>query len=73
MNASTSTTTTSGIIRLQDFLKEAKDRDWKVHLYQFQPGRPYRETYWKIKNTGEVNIVLDVKTENLNRALKHVS
>lgn len=36
-------------------------------------GRPYRETYWRIKNTGEVNIVLDVKTENLNRALKHVS
>lgn len=60
-------------MRLQDFFKEAQMKDWKMTLYQFEPGKPYRDTFWKIKETHEINIVLDVKPENLHRVLKHVS
>lgn len=62
-----------GIIRVQDFFKEAQMNNWKVKLYQFKTGKPYRETFWKIKASGEVNIVLDVRLENMHTVLKHVS
>ena len=60
-----------GLFRLQDFFKEAQSRNWRIKLHQFEPGKPYRETFWKIKEDGELNI-LDVKNENIFRALKHV-
>ena len=63
---------TLGLIRLQDFFKEAQTRNWQIKLHQFKPDRPYRETFWKIKNDNEYNIILDVKNENIFRALKHV-
>ncbi|XP_074598842.1 glutamate receptor ionotropic, kainate 2-like [Brevipalpus obovatus] len=59
-----------GLARLQDFLKQNTD-NWKVKFYKFTPGQPYRDTYWEIKRSGETNIILDVRTENINRALKH--
>mgnify|MGYP002717126824 FL=1 len=62
-----------GLIRLQDFFKEAESLNWRIKLHQFKPGKPYRETFWKVKNDGEKNIILDVKNENIFRALKHVS
>ncbi|XP_067141027.1 glutamate receptor ionotropic, kainate 2-like [Centruroides vittatus] len=58
-----------GIIRLQDFLKEAQRKRWKVNLYQFQPSEPYRDLFWSIKK--EKNIILDVKRENIEIVLKH--
>ncbi|XP_025016477.1 glutamate receptor ionotropic, kainate 2 isoform X1 [Tetranychus urticae] len=60
-----------GLVRLQEFLKQAQKNDWSVKFYKFRPGKPYRETYWKIKKTEITNIVLDIRTENINRALKH--
>ncbi|XP_064489275.1 glutamate receptor ionotropic, kainate 3-like [Ornithodoros turicata] len=60
-----------GIIRLQDFLKEARSNDWVIQMYQFHMGQPYRDLFWKIKVTEETRIVLDVKRENLFTALKH--
>lgn len=60
-------------MRLQDFFKEAQLRDWKVTLYQFSRREPYRDVFWRIKETGENNIVLDVKPEHIHRVLKHVS
>ncbi|KAI1298750.1 Glutamate receptor ionotropic, kainate 2 [Halotydeus destructor] len=60
-----------GVMRLQDFFKEAQIKDWKVTLYQFEPHQPYRDTFWKIKETREINIVLDVKPDNIHRVLKH--
>ena len=60
-------------MRLQEFLKQAQTNNWKVKFYKFQAGKPYRETYWKIKETGEINIVLDIKAESVHKALKHVS
>lgn len=60
-----------GIIRVQEFFKEAQMHNWKVKLYQFKPGEPYRDTFWRIKASGEKNIVLDVKLENMHMVLKH--
>lgn len=62
-----------GLIRLQDFFKEAQQRNWRIKLHQFMPNKPYRETFWKIKSEAEYNIILDVKNENIFRALKQVS
>ncbi|CAG2166449.1 unnamed protein product, partial [Oppiella nova] len=59
-----------GIVRLQDFFKEAQLRNWVIKLYQFQPGIPYRDTFWKIKSENEFNIVLDVKKRNMYSVLK---
>jgi hypothetical protein len=61
-----------GIVRLQDFFKEAQVRNWKIKLYQFPAGIPYRDTFWKIKREEEYNIVLDVKKENIYTVLKQV-
>jgi len=62
----------SGIVRLQDFFKEAQVRNWRIKLYQFPTGIPYRDTFRKIKREKEYNIVLDVKKENIYTVLKQV-
>lgn len=67
------TVQTIGIIRVQDFFKEAQRNDWQIQLYQFTPGKPYRETFWEINKSKVVNIVLDVKRENMINVLRHVS
>ena len=41
-------------------------------MYQFKQDQPYRDTFWLVKNSQEVNIILDVKKENLLTVLKHV-
>ena len=61
----------SGIVRIQDFLKEAQQFDWTIRLYQFS-GRPYRELFWEIKKTKFFNVIIDVKRENILSVLKHV-
>lgn len=63
----------SGIVRLQNFFKEAQIRNWNIKVYQFRKGIPYRDTFWTIKREHEFNIVLDVKRENIYSALKHVT
>ncbi|XP_054154145.1 glutamate receptor ionotropic, kainate 2-like [Oppia nitens] len=65
--------TNEGIIRIQEFLKEAERHDWQIFLYQFKPGKPYRDTFWEINKSHSkiVNIVLDVKHENLVNVLRH--
>jgi ionotropic glutamate receptor len=60
-----------GIIRVQDFFKEAQRNEWQIQLYQFTPGKPYRETFWEINRSKVVNIVLDVKRENMINVLRH--
>ncbi|KAF8784441.1 glutamate receptor ionotropic, kainate 2-like isoform X2 [Argiope bruennichi] len=60
-----------GVIRLQDFLKEAQINDWRVQLYQFRPSHAYRDIFWRIKSAGESRIVLDVKRDSLRTVLKH--
>ncbi|CAG2166944.1 unnamed protein product, partial [Oppiella nova] len=62
-----------GIIRVQDFLKEAERNNWQILLYQFVSGQPYRDTFWEINKskTRVVNIVLDVKRQNLVNVLRH--
>lgn len=61
------------IMRLQGFYKEAQQRGWKVTLYQFKSGAPFRDIFWKIKQNHERNIVLDVKPQHIHKVLKHVS
>ncbi|XP_013790790.1 glutamate receptor ionotropic, kainate 1-like, partial [Limulus polyphemus] len=60
-----------GVIRLQDFFKEAQKYGWRLHLYQFKSGEAYRDLFWKIKVAGDNRIVLDVKRENIYTVLKH--
>ncbi|KAI1288492.1 Glutamate receptor ionotropic, kainate 3 [Halotydeus destructor] len=59
-----------GIVNFQDILKLASDLDWKVAIYQFDPDEPYREIFWKIKLSGETNIILDVKGADVHESLK---
>ena len=59
-----------GIMRMQDFFKDAQANEWKISLYQFTPGKPYRDTFWRIKNN-EMRIVLDVQSQNIHKVLKH--
>ena len=61
------------VMRLQGFYKEAQQRGWKVTLYQFKSGSPFRDIFWKIKQNHERNIVLDVKPQHIHKVLKHVS
>lgn len=61
----------SGIVRIQDLLKEAEQNNWMIRLYQFS-GRPYRDLFWEIKKTKVFNIIIDVKRENIFTVLKHV-
>lgn len=61
-----------GVVRLQDFFKEAQQNNWKIHMYQFTPGEPYRDLFWRIKRSSESNFVIDVKKENIYTVLKHV-
>jgi hypothetical protein len=58
---------------MQEFFKEAQKNDWKIQLYQFRNNKPYRDTFWEIINSKMFNIVLDVKRENIIKALKQVS
>ncbi len=62
-----------GLIRVQDFLKEAERHEWTIRLYQFSPERLYRDVFWEIKQAKIDNVLLDVKRENIFLALKHVS
>jgi ABC-type amino acid transport substrate-binding protein len=79
-----------GVMRLQDFFREAQLNDWKISLYQFSPKKPYRyvlvnerkrnltnystfkhrDAFWKIRHSGERNIVLDCKLDNVHKVLK---
>ena len=65
--------TIQGLIRVQDFLKEAERNEWIIRLYRFGPDRPYRDVFWEIKQTKIDNVLLDVRRENIFHALKHVS
>ena len=61
-----------GIIRLQNFFKEAQRYSWKIKLYQFEQGKPYRDTFWEVNQADIKNIILDVRRENLMMVLRHV-
>jgi len=37
------------------------------------PDRPYRDIFWKVKETNEMNIILDVKKEHIPQVLAQVS
>ncbi|XP_054706414.1 glutamate receptor ionotropic, kainate 2-like [Uloborus diversus] len=63
-----------GIVRLQDFLKEASERDWDIRIHQFREGMPFRELFRHIRATAskdpEICILLDVSRRNIQTALK---
>ncbi|KAJ6217244.1 hypothetical protein RDWZM_008401 [Blomia tropicalis] len=60
-----------GIIRLQNFFKDAQNFNWKIQLYQFEPGKPYRDTFWEVNKAKVTNVILDVKRDNLLLVLRH--
>ena len=63
-----------GIIKMQNFFKSSsRNNKWKIKMYQFKQDQPYRDTFWLVKNSQEVNIILDVKKENLYISLKQVN
>lgn len=68
----------TGIIRLQNFLKEAEENRWRVHIHKFNKDIPYRKIFWELKkeylkqNEQNLKIVLDVGRRNLYEALKQV-
>lgn len=62
-----------GIIRLQNFFKDAQQHNWKIKLYQFENDKPYRDTFWEVNKAKVKNVILDVRRENLLNVLRHVS
>ncbi|KAF8792738.1 Glutamate receptor ionotropic like protein [Argiope bruennichi] len=64
-----------GIIRLQNFLKEAEKNKWGVRLYSLDDSIPYRKVFWNLKKDFhnlkvDNKIVLDVGREILFDVLK---
>ena len=62
----------TGLIRVQDFLKESEKNNWIIRLYQVS-NQLYRDVFWEIKQTHINNVLLDVGRDNLFVAFKHVS
>lgn len=44
---------------------------WNIKLFQFTPGSSYRDIFWKVKRSGETNILLDISREHLHKCLKN--
>lgn len=61
------------VVIYKQIFKEARDKGWKVHVYQFDPDKPFRDTFMEIKESKKNNILLDVKHKILIDVLKHVS
>ena len=61
------------VVIYKQIFKEARDKGWKVHVYQFDPDKPFRDTFIEIKAAKKNNILLDVKHKILIEVLKHVS
>ena len=59
------------VVLYKDVFAEARQKDWRVKLYQIKPGNAFRDTFYKVKEDGKINIILDVKHYNLMEALKH--
>lgn len=61
-----------GVALYQEFFKLLNYKNWELKLYQFNADVPYRDVFWKIKMSGQKNIILDVRQEYLKEALKQV-
>ncbi|KAH9418715.1 hypothetical protein DERP_004041, partial [Dermatophagoides pteronyssinus] len=59
-----------GLMRVQEFLKEAEKNEWNIRLYQVQ-NRMYRDIFWEIKQNKINNLLLDLDRDNIFLALKH--
>ncbi|GBN04506.1 Glutamate receptor ionotropic, kainate 2 [Araneus ventricosus] len=64
-----------GIMRLQNFLKEAEKNKWGVRLYSLDDSIPYRKVFWNLRKDFQIlqvdhKIVLDVGREILFDVLK---
>jgi len=62
-----------GIIHFKDFFEKSLNESWDIKLFQLMPDRPYRDIFWKVKQTGQMNIILDVSKENLLKVLGQVN
>jgi hypothetical protein len=58
---------------LRDFFENSLNGTWDIKLFQLMPDRPYRDIFWKVKQTNEMNIILDVKKEHIPQVLAQVS
>ncbi|OTF73291.1 hypothetical protein BLA29_007441 [Euroglyphus maynei] len=59
-----------GLMRVQEFLKEAEKNEWNIRLYQVQ-NRMYRDIFWEVKQNNINNVLLDLDRDNIFLALKH--
>lgn len=62
-----------GVAQFQEFFKQLRHWNWDLKLYQFDAQGPFRDTFYNIKKAKQMNIILDVRHENLLDALKQVS
>lgn len=60
------------IVHFSDFFERSNEKSWTVSMFQLKPDVPYRDILWQVKQTGILNIFLDIRTENLFEVLRQV-
>lgn len=61
------------MIRLQDIFRELSGtttKKWTVKLFQVQRDTKFRDVFWKVKKSGENNIILDISQDHMFECLK---
>ena len=42
-----------------------RGEEWNIKLFQFKTGMSYRNIFWRLKTSNQMNVILDVKYENI--------
>ncbi|CAG2118559.1 unnamed protein product, partial [Medioppia subpectinata] len=54
-----------GIMHFKDFFERSLNESWNIRTFQVMDDIPYRDVFWRVKQTNEKNIILDVRKEIL--------
>ena len=62
----------SGIMHFKEFFDMSLNETWNIRTFQLMDDIPYRDIFWRVKQTNEKNIILDVSKERLVEVLNQV-
>ncbi|XP_054153108.1 glutamate receptor ionotropic, kainate 2-like [Oppia nitens] len=52
-----------GIIHFKEFFEKSMNHTWNIKVFQLKDDIPFRDIFWKLKESKERNIILDVRKE----------